>query len=137
MSGLIIVNTSLDIFKLIGKLRELVINEPWEIHYLLRLLPIEVVIPTTLEHIRNASDKLAIKMRRKDTYRITIEKRHNSISSSELIATIAKEITNKVDLQKPDWTILVETIGQTTGISILRPHHIFSSMLEKRNSFTF
>lgn len=137
MSGLIVVNTSLDVFDLIDQLRELVIDEPWEIHYILRLLPIEIVIPTRLEQLSIEISKLCTKMKQKDTYRITVEKRQNNLSSREIISAIAKEIKNKVDLQNPDWTILVETIGQYTGISILRQHQIFSSIVEKRDRLTF
>jgi tRNA acetyltransferase TAN1 len=137
MSGLIVVNTSLDVFDLIDQLRELVIDEPWEIHYILRLLPIEIVIPTRLEQLSIEISKLGTKMKQKDTYRITVEKRQNNLSSREIISAIAKEIKNKVDLQNPDWTILVETIGQYTGISILRQHQIFSSIVEKRDRLTF
>jgi len=137
MSGLIVVNTSLDVFNLIDQLRELVIDEPWEIHYILRLLPIEIVIPTRLEQLSIEISKLGTKMKQKDTYRITVEKRQNNLSSWEIISAIAKEIKNKVDLQNPDWTILVETIGQYTGISILRQHQIFSSIVEKRDRLTF
>ncbi len=137
MSGLIVVNTSLNVFDLIDQLRELVIDEPWEIHYILRLLPIEIVIPTRLEQLSIEISKLCTKMKQKDTYRITVEKRQNNLSSREIISAIAKEIKNKVDLQNPDWTILVETIGQYTGISILRQHQIFSSIVEKRDRLTF
>ena len=137
MSGLIVVNTSLDVFNLIEQLRELVTDEPWEIHYILRLLPIDIVIPTTLDQICIGIYKLATKMSQNDTYRITVEKRRNNLRSREIIAAIAKEIKNKVNLQNPDWTILVETIGQYTGISILRQHQIFSSIVEKRDRLTF
>ena len=56
------------------------------------------------------------------------------LGSSEVIAAIAKEIDNKVDLENPNWVVLVEIVGRWTGISVLKPNQIFSSVVEKRNS---
>ena len=53
--------------------------------------------------------------------------------SSEIIAKVASEIDNKVDLENPDWIVLVEIIGKLVGISVLRPDEIFSSVIEKRH----
>jgi tRNA acetyltransferase TAN1 len=54
------------------------------------------------------------------------------LRSSEIIATVGSEINNRVDLENPDWIVLVEIIGKLVGISVLRPKEIFSSLIEKR-----
>jgi tRNA acetyltransferase TAN1 len=61
-----------------------------------------------------------------------VERRHTLLGSSDIIAAIAKEIDNKVDLEDPEWVILVEIIGGLTGVSVLKPNQIFSSVVEKR-----
>ena len=117
-------------------LRELVRNEPWQIRYVLRLLPIELVVYTESQSIKNAAKKLALKIQSGDTFRITVERRHTLMTSSDIIAAIAKEIDNKVDLKNPDWIVLVEVVGGQTGISVIKPNQIFRSVVEKRNNDT-
>jgi tRNA acetyltransferase TAN1 len=135
ITGIVLGYTKLDPFQIINTFRELVKNEPWQIHYILRLLPIESVASTELESIKNTAKKLAFKkMQNGDTFRITVETRHTLLGSSEVIAAIAKEIHNKVDLENPDWVVLVEIVGGWAGISVLKPNQIFSSVVEKRNS---
>lgn len=132
ITGIILGYTNLDPFQIVNALRELVKNEPWQIHYILRLLPIESVVHTELGKIKEAAKKLALKMQSDDTFRITVERRHTLLGSSDIIAAIAKEIDNKVDLEDPEWVILVEIIGGLTGVSVLKPNQIFSSVVEKR-----
>ena len=135
INGIVVAYTNLDLFQLINSLRQLVQNEPWKIHYVLRVLPIESVVPTRLEDIENAVKNLTLKkMHSQDTFRITVERRHTFISSGDIIATVARQINNKVNLRNPDWIVLIEIIGALTGISILKPNQIFSSVREKRNN---
>jgi tRNA acetyltransferase TAN1 len=131
IKGLILAQTSLDPLVVIDKLRELVALEPWQIRYVLRVLPVQVVIPTMLDSITTAARDLAPKIGN-ETFRITVEKRHNSLSSMQIIKTIASQISNKVDLENPGWIILVQILGGLTGLSVLRPNQIFSSVIEKR-----
>ena len=72
-------------------------------------------------------------MRVEDTYRITVEKRHSVISTKEIIDAIADKIDNKVSLEKFDWIILIEIIGNKTGISILKENDVLSTQKLKRS----
>ena len=112
------------------------IDNPWEIRYILRLLPIETVGPTQLEYITSNAKRLALKINKHETFRITVEKRHTSLSSLDVIKAVAGFIDNKVNLEKPDWIVLVEIVGKVTGVSVLRPNQIFSSVVEKRKIST-
>jgi tRNA acetyltransferase TAN1 len=67
-----------------------------------------------------------------DSFRITVEKRHTQLRSSDIISAVARRIRNHVNLDQPDWTILIEIIGGQTGVSVLRKDDIFSSVVEKR-----
>jgi tRNA acetyltransferase TAN1 len=131
IKGMILVQTSLDPLTIIDKLKELVASEPWQVRYILRVLPIQVVVPTGLDTISHAVSELITKIG-KDTFRVTVEKRHNSIGSMQIIKAIADQINNRVDLENPDWVILVQVLGGLTGVSVLRPNQIFSSVIEKR-----
>jgi tRNA acetyltransferase TAN1 len=134
--GIILGLTRIDPFHVVQIFRELVIDKPWEVRYILRLLPIETVGPTQLEHIISDAKRLALKIKKHETFRITVEKRHSSLSSSDVIKAVGGSIDNKVNLEKPDWIVLVEIVGRLTGISVLRPNQIFSSVIEKRKIST-
>ena len=134
--GIILGFTNIDPFHVVQIFRELVMNRPWENRYVLRLLPIEAVVPTQLQYIVISAKKLALKIKKQEAFRITIEKRHNSLRSSDIIREVAENIDNPVNLCNPDWIILVEIVGKLTGLSVLRPASIFSSVIEKRKNFT-
>ena len=131
IKGMILVQSSLDPIAVIDKLKDLVASEPWQIRYVLRVLPVQVVVPTRLDTIRQATRELITKIGN-DTFRVTVEKRHNSLGSMQIVKAIADQISNKVDLENPGWVILVQVLGGLTGVSVLRPNQIFSSVVEKR-----
>lgn len=131
VKGLLLAQTELDPFAVIGELKELVASEPWQVRYILRVLPIEVVVPTELGMIRQAAKELAAKIG-KDSFRITVEKRHSPLESIEVIKAIAGEIESKVDLENPGWVVLVQILGGQTGMSVIKPDQMFSSVVEKR-----
>ncbi len=131
IKGMILVQSSLDPIAVIDKLKDLVASEPWQIRYVLRVLPVQVVVPTRLDTIRQAARELITKIGN-DTFRVTVEKRHNSLGSMQIVKAIADQISNKVDLENPGWVILVQVLGGVTGVSVLRPNQIFSSVVEKR-----
>ena len=134
--GIILGFTRIDLFQVIQIFRKLMIDNPWEIRYILRLLPIETVGPTQLEYITSNAKRLALKINKHETFRITVEKRHTSLSSLDVIKAVAGSIDNKVNLEKPDWIVLVEIVGKLTGVSVLRPNQIFHSVVEKRKIST-
>jgi len=131
IKGMILVWSSIDPFIVIDKLKEIIASEPWQVRYILRVLPVQVVVPTRLDAIRDAAGELISKIG-DDTFRITVEKRHNALGSMEIIKAIADQTSNKVDLENPKWVILVQVLGGMTGIAILRPNQTFSSIIEKR-----
>ena len=134
VSGLVLCSTTLDPFYVTEKMAEIIRTEPWRIRFILRAIPIEQIVETNADLISNNSYLLSQKkMTQTDTFRITIEKRHcHTLSSNEIITSVASRIPNKVKLIEPDWTVLIEIIGKRTGISVLKEVQIFSSMKEKR-----
>jgi tRNA acetyltransferase TAN1 len=131
IKGLLLAQTGLDPFAIVRSLKELVASEPWHVRYILRVLPIEAVVATEIDAIKQAAKGLAAKIG-SDSFRITVEKRHSPLESIEVIKAVAGEIENKVDLEDPDWIVLVQILGNQTGISVLRHDQMFSAVIEKR-----
>ena len=134
MRGILMVNTSIDPSKIIDWVKDKVVEEPWLIRYCLRMIPIQSVTETDMSKITNDIIKLKDVIQQNDSYRITIEKRNTDMSSTEIITEIAKVFPNKVSLNQPDWIVLIEILGNKTGISILKENEIFSLDKAKRAS---
>ena len=134
MRGILMVNTIIEPSKIIDYIKNKIIEEPWSIRYCLRIIPIQIITETEIDKIKQNVIKLKDTIQKNDSYRITIEKRNTSISSSEIITEIAKIFPNKVSLNQPDWIILIEVLGNETGISILKNDGMFSLDKAKRMS---
>ena len=134
MRGILMVNTIIEPSKIIDYVKNKIIEEPWLIRYCLRLIPIQRMTDTEIDKIKQNVIKLKNTIQKNDSYRITIEKRNTSISSSEIITEVAKIFPNKVSLNQPDWIVLIEIIGNETGISILKNGELFSLNKAKRMS---
>ena len=133
LPGIITGVTSLDPIDTIAKIREKIIDEPWSIRYCLRIIPIQGNCSTNIKEIEDLIRKKISVIQSGETYRITIEKRNSKISSNEIISQIAKCIPSKVSLENPDWVVLIEIIGNETGVSVLRNNVILSVEKVKRS----
>jgi tRNA acetyltransferase TAN1 len=133
MSGILTAETSLDPLEVVKKMKEMLLDEPWSIRYCLRVIPIQKFIETNVKGIEEAVSSMSNQIQDTDTYRISIEKRNSDISSKEIITKIADQIKNKVSLEFPDKTILIEILGNVTGISILKKSDILSLEKTKRS----
>jgi len=132
MRVILFVNTNTDTSKIIDWIKTKVNEEPWSIRYCLRVIPIQAVTDTDIEKIKQNAQKLKNIIQKNDSYRITVEKRNSNVSSKEIITEVANLFSNKVSLDKPDWIILIEVLGNKTGISILKNDTIFSLDRSKR-----
>ena len=134
MRGILMVDSKIEPSKIIDWVKNKIIEEPWLIRYCLRLIPIQRMTETEISKITQNVIKLKDTIQKNDSYRITIEKRNTSISSNEIITEVAKIFPNKVSLNQPDWIVLIEIIGNETGISILKNDELFSLDKAKRMS---
>jgi len=134
MRGILMVDTIIEPSKIIDYVKNKMIEEPWLIRYCLRIIPIQRMTETEIDKIKQNVIKLKDTIQKNDSYRITIEKRNTSISSNEIITEIAKIFPNKVSLNQPDWIVLIEILGNDTGISILKDDELFSLDKAKRMS---
>ena len=134
MRGILMANTIIEPSKIIDYVKNKMIEEPWLIRYCLRIIPIQIITETEIDKIKQNVIKLKDVIQKNDSYRITIEKRNTDISSTEIITEIAKIFPNKVSLNQPDWIVLIEILGNYTGISILKDDELFSLDKAKRMS---
>ena len=134
MRGILMVNTVIEPSKIIDWVKNKISEEPWLIRYCLRIIPIQSITETEIDKIKHNVIKLKGRIQKNDSYRITIEKRNTSISSNEIITEVAKIFPNKVSLNQPDWIILIEILGNKTGISVLKDDELFSLDKSKRMS---
>ena len=118
--------------KLVEKIRDKIENEPWELRYCSRIIPIQKTCKTDLNSIKQNVIELIPSIKPNNTYKISIEKRDSNIIRNEIISNIASLLTNKVSLERPDWEIIIQIIGNETGISILPKNSILSVNRIKR-----
>jgi len=134
MRGILMVDTIIEPSKIIDWVRNKIVEEPWLIRYCLRIIPIQSITETNIDKIKQNVIKLKDSIQKNDSYRITVEKRNTSISTNEIITEVAKIFPNKVSLNKPDLIVLIEILGDKTGISILKDSELFSLDKSKRTS---
>lgn len=133
MPGILTSETKLDPIEVVRKMKEMLLDEPWSIRYCLRIIPIQKTVETNIEEIEQSIAELSNQILDDETYRISIEKRNSNLSSQEMITKIANKIKNKVSLEFPDKIILIEILGNKTGISILKKSDILSIEKTKRS----
>ncbi len=134
MRGILMVDTIIEPSKIIDWVRSKIVEEPWLIRYCLRIIPIQSITETNMDKIKQNVIKLKDSIQKNDSYRITVEKRNTSVSTNEIITEVAKIFPNKVSLNKPDLIVLIEILGNKTGISILKDSELFSLDKSKRIS---
>lgn len=133
--GIILSLTKTDPFEIIHRLRLFLERDPDFIQYICRMVPIEICIETDFELIiKSVKDLLASKsdMVKDGTFAIKIRKRSFEIKRSQLVEEIAADIHNPVNLKNPDWIVWIEIIGNSTGISILKPDDVLSVVKLKK-----
>ena len=131
--GLLVSRTVLDPVKAVNDLRSNLVEKPWEFRYVLKVTPVQAVTESKLESIEAKAVELSRLIGEDESYRITVEKRRTKLRSTELIDIIAPKLDRKVRLENPDRVLLIEVIGNLTGISVIKPNDVLSVEREKRN----
>lgn len=133
MSGILTAETNLEPIEIVRKIKEMILDEPWSIRYCLRIIPIQKVIETKIEEIEKMATEMSEQIAEEETYRISIEKRNSDLSSQEIISKIANKIKNKVSLEFADKILLIEILGNKTGLAILKKSDVLSIEKTKRS----
>jgi len=131
ISGLVAAKATLNPFETVKRLRQILVERPYEFRFTLRVIPIEKVIQTDLVEIELAAAELASGIGEDETFRVTLEKRFSATPTQSIIEAAASNIKQKVNLEKPDKILLIEVVGGLTGMSLIRPEDILSVVKEK------
>lgn len=131
ITGLITAKTSLDPLRVIEDLRNIIYKHPYKVRYALRIIPIQYVIPTDLDEVRKISTILANQIPKDSTFKVLVEKRYTSLHSKNFIEAAATKIERKVNLETPDYILLIEVIGPLTGVSLIKPNQVLAVTKEK------
>jgi tRNA acetyltransferase TAN1 len=131
VSGLIVAKTSSDPFEVINRFRSILRERPYEFRHALRLIPIEIVVRTDLDQVKEAVTQLGSRIGENETFRVTVEKRFTVIHTRDIIQVAAASVKRKVNLQNPDHIVLIEVVGGFTGISLIKPKDTISVLKEK------
>jgi tRNA(Ser,Leu) C12 N-acetylase TAN1 len=108
----------------VTRLAQLVKKMPWIVRDLLKIHPIDLVVDTSMEAIRNGSKELAKQMPKTATFRINLNRRDTKLDRKKLLHEIAIQFPGKVDLEGFDWIVAVEILGPVTGLALLREEEI-------------
>jgi tRNA acetyltransferase TAN1 len=99
-----------------------------------KVIPIDEVVKTNMDTILEKTwDISRKKMNSGDTFvvKADLRGREHIQSEEELIDTVSTELLDRLDqnldpqtlnTSNPDWIVLIEVVGDDTGISVLRPH---------------
>ena len=107
-------------------LRELLEEDAFGFHFVLKLTPLEIMVPSEKEEILKACSQLHERIGPEETFKIIVQKRFTSFRSMELIQSVGELIPRKVNLSNPDKIVMIQVVGDETGIALLVPEDIIS-----------
>jgi len=129
--GIIWGKTTLDPVEAIRGLREHMKEEPDRYNKLFRILPVLTWVDTSIENIVAEVMNQKPRVGEGESFRVTLEKRRTELRSLEVIEPVAEVFDNPVDLENPDWVVLVEIMGDKTGVSIVPADALFQVQIER------
>ncbi len=134
LPGLIVAKTSLDPVEVVERMREEAIEKPWYFRFILKVVPVQKVVPADIESIAKAAEELSSSIKENETFRVTVRMRLTDIDKRELIDAVASRINRKVSLENPDKIVWIEVIGDVAGVSVIRPDQVLSVQKVRRES---
>lgn len=140
ISGLSIVTFQGDPVQVLGKIQEMVKDNPL-FQYTLKIVPFQYKVSTSIENLKEAAIKFNTEIDATNTWKINVRRRHTQIPRTEIISAIANEINRgKVMLESPDHYIIVEILGKWTYLAVSSIPELsvsVSQFIEEENDFTF
>ncbi len=131
--GIILLNCKVTESEFLDKIQNTIKMQPWLLNNVQRIMPIQKSVATDLDLIVQVVKELSKTIPKGETFRITVERRHTNISGPEIIKETANHISRKVDLDNPDWIVLIEIVGSMTGVSVIKPEAILSTTKFRRD----
>lgn len=119
ISGLITCMTSLNPFTVVHDLRKFALENPYQFRFAIRFTPIECCVESNIDAIEEATRELLPKIPENESFRVTVRRRRTDLDHMDVVTAVAAQIPRRVNLDTPDNTVLVEILGEWTGVSIL------------------
>ncbi|MGY5864595.1 MAG: THUMP domain-containing protein [Candidatus Thorarchaeota archaeon] len=133
ISGLLACKTSLDPFDVVHRLREFALENAYQFRFAIRFTPLEECVDSNLEDIVEATRRLLPKIGEDESFRVTVRRRHTDLENMEVVTAVAEEIPRKVNLDAPDKTVIVEVVGDWTGLSVIAEEEDILSIMTMRD----
>lgn len=131
IKGLILAYTNFDPVEAVHLLRARMEEQPDRFNAVFRVLPIQKWVKTDIETIVAEVNEQKTRIQEGETFRITLEKRRTQLRSLEVIEPVAEAVDREVNLEEPDWVILIQILGTETGVSIVKPGDLLNVQKEK------
>ena len=126
ISGLIVARVEGDPHAFVARLSQFVKRSPWSLQELLKVVPIDVVVETSLEAIGGAASQLASRMPKGSLFRVTLHRRNTTLEREEILHKVATQFPGKVDLENYEYICIVEVLGPVTGLALIREGEILT-----------
>jgi len=120
-SGLLTCFTTIDPFLVVHRLFSFALESPYQFRFSTRFTPVECCVPSTIDDIMAATERMKNKIGESESFRVTVRHRRTALDSMSVVRSVAGLISQRVDLKKPDKTVWIEIVGDLTGVSILVP----------------
>jgi tRNA acetyltransferase TAN1 len=133
ISGLLACRTSLEPFEVIKQLRAFADENPYQFRFAIRFTPLEMCVDSEMDKIVEAMEKLLPKIDESESFRVTVRRRHTELENMDVVKAVAGVIPRSVDLDNPDKTVIVEIVGDWTGISVLDNKEDILSIMTMRD----
>jgi len=116
------------------QLEEKLIDNPYMFNYVLKLVPIEIKMKSTIANIKNAGNNYAQKINDKFRWRIILRKRNSDLNRDEIIEKAAEPIERGiVDLENPEIIFRIEIFGNKTFTSLSNIKEISIPKIKRHN----
>ena len=136
IKGLILARTTMNPVEAVHKLRGHMEAEPSRYENLYRVLPVQAWTTSSPDNIIEALAPMKGRVGQEESFRVTLEKRRIQLSSLEIIEPVAELFDRKVDLENPDWVVLVEVLGSDVGVSVVKPGDVLNVQKERARLLT-
>lgn len=131
VKGVIQGATSLDPVEAIRLMRGHMKTETGRYDLLYRVMPVLSWVKTGIDEIVEEVKSQKTRIGAEDSFRVTLEKRKTELRSRDVIEAVAETIDNPVDLENPDWIVLIEIMGEHTGVSVVSGDAMFNVQKER------
>lgn len=87
-----------------------------------RIVPVSYILTTTIAGLEEKARILKSNIKPDETFKIVLNKRLcEHIDRTHIITVIAKDIPNKVDLNRPQKILIIEILKDLCGIGVIEP----------------